>query len=152
MPKPGRNTESMYEVPFNWSEKFLEFIQDKADNIDSVYGSLPYEPTGRPIPHKLDQLDLPDDNRLRKVIEQLKSSGIDFHLIMNASCTGNTLFTNEGKRSLENKVKSLEECGIGKVVVANFDLARRISAINPNLRILMSVIFNITEPDQLMYL
>jgi hypothetical protein len=71
---------------------------------------------------------------------------------MNASCTGNTLFTEIGKSQLERKVKSLKDLGIKQITVANFDLARRISALDPNIAILMSVIFNITEPDQLMYM
>lgn len=53
---------------------------------------------------------------------------------------------------LERKVRKLRDIGIEQVTVANFDLARRVSALDPNIGILMSIIFNITEPDQLLYM
>lgn len=150
--KEGEATAAKFEVPFNWSDGFLDFIVTNREHIDSVYGSLPGEPTGRPIPHPLDQKDAPDERKLREVVETLHSAGIEFNLIMNASCTGNTLLTDEGKMRLERKVKKLRDIGVEQITVANFDLARRVSALDPNIGILMSVIFNITEPDQLLYM
>lgn len=142
-----------FNVPFNWGDEFLGFVLENRQHIESVYGSLPREPTGRPIPHPLDRRDvIPDETKLKTVVDTLRSAGIDFDLIMNASCTGNILFTDAGKARLENRVKGLRDLGIEQVTVANFDLARRISAIDPNIAILMSVIFNITEPDQLLYM
>ena len=151
--RDGLYEKAKFEVPFNWSDDFLDFIVDNREQIDSVYGSLPGDPTGRPIPHPLDKEDcIPDEGKLKGVIDILRSAGIDFNLIMNASCTGNTFFTDLGKKRLEDRVKMLRDLGVTQVTVANFDFARRISAIDPNIAILMSVIFNITEPDQLLYM
>lgn len=143
-----------FEVPLNWTERFLQFIVNHSDHIESVYGSVPGKPTGRPIPHAADAAEKidPTQENLATIIEQLHAKGIDFNLIMNMSCTGNIFFTDKGKQLLEREVKTARDMGIRQLTVANFDLARRISAIDPEMRILLSVIFNIKDPDQLSYI
>src|SRR3989339_25640 len=148
------NTElkTRFELPFNWSRRYLSFLLENSDRIYSVYGSLPNTATGRPIPHSIDvDGDRLSTNSLDKIVSELKAQDIDFNLVMNMSCTGNIHTTSEGRKGLEKQVKDAYQMGVTQVTVANYTLARRISRIEPNIGLIMSVILNITNPEQVLY-
>ncbi len=141
-----------FEVPFNWEPDFLDFLETHKDKVHSVYGSLPGEATGRPIPHSSSvNKSAITTKYFAEVVDRLKKLGIDFNLVMNATCNANTHHTNEGKKRIKEKVERISDIGINTVTVANFDLARRISDINSEIRIMLSIIFNITQLDQIRY-
>ncbi|MFH1564600.1 MAG: hypothetical protein ABIC82_01995 [bacterium] len=145
--------KTKFIVPLNWSEQFINFVLEHSNCIKTIYGSLPNRPGGRPIPHTdIPSHQVPNLERLEALVETLRNKGIDFNLIMNATCTGNVYFSKAGKESLEMEIKTISDLGINKITVANLDLARRINFINPKIEIILSVIFNITELDQLFYL
>jgi hypothetical protein len=142
-----------FMVPYNWGEEYLAFIRHNQQHIDSVYGSLPGYPGGRPIPHtELPQNGVPTHERLSHVIGILENLGIQFHFTYNMSCTGNTFLTEAGRKYLDREIRSLRDLGVKHITVSNFGLARLISKINPAIELTMSVIPNITEVDQLLYL
>lgn len=142
-----------FELPMNWSDETTEFILAHRDNIWTVYGSLPGEAGGRPIPHspELHGSGLPDERKRRLLVKRLTKAGLSFNLAINASCYGNSLFTEAGKKWVSEQVGLLADLGIEWVTVASFDLARRISAQAPQVKILLSVMFNITELDAVAY-
>ena len=131
----------------------MEFIQDNKQYISTVFGSIVGEPGGRPIPHSVRLTDQyrPDEQKLRDYVSKLNSAGITFNLAMNASCHGNKLLSDDGKAWLKNQVDLLRALNIEWVTVSSFDLARRISTHAPEIKILLSVMFNITSIDAVAY-
>jgi|GEM_PF-4894882 len=150
---PTKKSSAKYTLPLNWSEKYIEFVYENSEHIESVYGSLPGYPGGRPVPHTSGaEIEGINHKRLAYIIDRLKSKGIDFHFVYNMSCTGNVYLTKRSQEKFAREVNELYDIGIREVIVSNFGLARIISKINPDIKINMSVILNITEPDQLLYL
>lgn len=148
------NLQAQYEVPLNWSPPFLDFICENRSFIWCVYGSIVGEPGGRPIPHsiRLPPAERPDKERLRHVVERLGDAGISFNLVMNSSCYGNRLCTDDGKVWLRGQAETIRELGIEWVTVSNFDLARRLSSLVPQAKILLSVMFNVVSIDAVTYI
>lgn len=147
-PSPAR-----FEVPLNWSPAFLDFIIENKEHISTVYGSITGEPGGRPIPHSplLPSADVPDTERLRLFVGRINNVGIEFNLIMNFSCHGNRLFSDEGKGWLRQQVEEIDRLGIEWATVTSYDLARRLSDLAPKLKLIMSVMLNITNIDAIAY-
>ncbi|MGZ5486182.1 MAG: U32 family peptidase, partial [Nitrososphaeraceae archaeon] len=69
----------------------------------------------------------------------------------NSSCYGNHNFSDEGKKWIKNQVQQMKSIGIESVTVTNYDLARRISDIAPDIKIILSVMFNIIDVDAITY-
>jgi collagenase-like PrtC family protease len=142
-----------FEVPLNWSPSFLRFVLDQKHHISTVYGSIVGEPGGRPIPHSgdLSADQNPDAKSLELFVGELRDAGISFNLAMNASCYGNRLFGDDGKAWVIEQVNQIRRLGIDWVTITSFDLARRISALAPDVKILISVMHNMTEIDAIAY-
>lgn len=147
------NHSARFEVPLNWSPIFLDFIIDHKEDISSVYGSIVGEPSGRPIPHscQLNTDHLPDAQKLRNFVDLLHNAGISFNLIVNSSCYGNRLFSDQGKEWVKTQVRQIISLGIEWITVTSYDLARRISSLAPRIKIIMSVMHNMKDIDAIAF-
>lgn len=151
--EPTNHSRGRFELPLNWSPAYLEFLVEHKDQISTVYGSIVGEAGGRVIPHspQLSAEQRPDVSMLRAHVDTLNRAGIEFNLIMNFSCHGNRLFSDEGKQWLQHQVDLINELNIQWVTVTSYDLARRLSNLAPHVKLVMSVMLNITNIDAFAY-
>jgi hypothetical protein len=123
------------------------------ENISTVYGSIVGEPGGRTIPHssQLPSQHIPNAHKLAQFVDKLKKAGISFNLMMNSSCYSNRLFSDEGKEWIKRELQMITSLGIEWITVSNYNLARRISSLAPNIKIIISVMNNIIDIDAIAF-
>jgi len=123
-----------FSVACNFDEALLEGLAPYP--VYEVYGKLTsdYFGGGRP------SFYLPDVDRagLVRFVDRCHARGIGFNYLLNASAMGNTEFTREGQRQMEEMLDWLDGTGVDSVTVANVFFLRLVKRRHPRLRVRVS--------------
>lgn len=121
-------------VACNFDDALLEGL--KGYPVYEIYGKLTsdYFGGGRPSFY-LPEVDRP---ALARFVKKTHAAGIGFNYLLNASAMGNTEFTREGQRSMEELLDWLDETGVDSVTVANVFFLRLVKKRHPRLKVRVS--------------
>jgi len=123
-----------FSVACNFDDALLDGL--KPYPVYEVYGKLTsdYFGGGRP------SFYLPEVNRagLERYVRKAHEHGIGFNYLLNASAMGNTEYTREGQRRMEEMLEWLDGVGVDSVTVANIFFLRLIKKRYPRLKVRIS--------------
>ncbi|MBL6974263.1 MAG: U32 family peptidase [Deltaproteobacteria bacterium] len=123
-----------FSVACNFDEALLEGL--KPYPVYEVYGKLTsdYFGGGRPSFY----LPEVDRHRLEAFVTKTHARGIGFNYLLNASSMGNTEFTREGQRNMEEILEWVDSAGVDSVTVANVFFLRLVKRRYPKLKVRIS--------------
>jgi collagenase-like PrtC family protease len=123
-----------FSVACNFDEALLDGL--KPFPVYEVYGKLTsdYFGGGRP------SFYLPEVDRrgLEGFVKRTHDRGIAFNYLLNASAMGNSEYTREGQRRMEEMLEWLEGVGVDSVTVANAFFLRLVKRRHPRLKVRVS--------------
>ncbi|HOX44193.1 MAG TPA: U32 family peptidase [Myxococcota bacterium] len=121
-------------VACNFDEALLDGLQ--AYPVYEIYGKLTsdYFGGGRPSFY-LPEVDRPG---LERFVAATHRRGIQFNYLLNASAMGNTEFSREGQRHIEELLGWLDGIGVDSVTVANVFFLRLVKRRHPRLKVRIS--------------
>jgi collagenase-like PrtC family protease len=121
-------------VACNFDDALLEGLRGYP--VYEIYGKLTadYFGGGRP------SFYLPEvgRNALAEYVRKTHAQGIAFNYLLNASAMGNTEFTREGQRNMEEVLEWLDGIGVDSVTVANVYFLRLVKRRHPRLNVRVS--------------
>ena len=121
-------------VACNFDDALLEGLRPYP--VYEIYGKLTsdYFGGGRP------SFYLPEVDRdaLARYVRKAHAQRIGFNYLLNASAMGNTEFTREGQRQMEEMLDWLDEVGVDSVTVANVFFLRLVKKRHPRLKVRVS--------------
>jgi collagenase-like PrtC family protease len=121
-------------VACNFDDALLEGL--KPYPVYEIYGKLTsdYFGGGRP------SFYLPEVDRagLERFVEKTHRAGIEFNYLLNASAMGNTEFTREGQRQMEELLDWLDGIRVDSVTVANPFFLRLTKKRHPRIKVRVS--------------
>jgi collagenase-like PrtC family protease len=121
-------------VACNFDEELLQELEPYP--VYEIYGKLTtdYFGGGRP------SFYLPEVKRteLERYVRKAHERKIAFNYLLNASAMGNTEYTREGQRKMEEILEWLVSIGVDSVTVANVYFLRLIKRRHPHLRVRVS--------------
>ena len=123
-----------FSVACNFDEALLEGLSGYP--VYEIYGKLTsdYFGGGRPSFY----LPEVDRARLERFVHKTHERGIGFNYLLNASAMGNTEFTREGQRRMEEMLDWLDNTGVDSVTVANVFFLRLVKRRHPRLKVRIS--------------
>lgn len=121
-------------VACNFDDALLEGL--KPYPVYEIFGKLTsdYFGGGRPSFY-LPEVDRP---KLERFVKKTHEAGIAFNYLLNASAMGNTEFTREGQRAVEELLDWLDGAGVDSVTVANVFFLRLVKKRHPRLKVRVS--------------
>jgi collagenase-like PrtC family protease len=123
-----------FSVACNFEDALLEGLRGYP--VYEIYGKLAadYFGGGRP------SFYLPEVSRaaLAAFVRKTHDHGIAFNYLLNASAMGNTEFTREGQRQMEEMLEWLDGSGVDSVTVANVYFLRLVKHRHPRLKVRIS--------------
>lgn len=121
-------------VACNFDDALLDGLKDYP--VYEVYGKLTsdYFGGGRP------SFYLPEVDRaqLERFVKKSHERHLWFNYLLNASAMGNTEFTREGQRAMEEMLEWLDGIGVDSVTVANVFFLRLVKQRHPRLKVRVS--------------
>lgn len=123
-----------FSVACNFDEDLLDGL--KPYPVYEIYGKLTadYFGGGRPSFY----LPEVDAGGLARFVEKTHARGIAFNYLLNASAMGNTEYTREGQRRMEELLEWLDGIGVDSVTVANAFFLRLVKRRHPRLKVRVS--------------
>ncbi|MBI5526417.1 MAG: U32 family peptidase [Deltaproteobacteria bacterium] len=123
-----------FSVACNFDDALLDGL--KPFPVYEIYGKLTsdYFGGGRPSFY-LPEVDRPGVERFAK---KTHDCGIGFNYLLNASAMGNSEYTREGQRQMEEMLDWLDGIGVDSVTVANVFFLRLAKRRHPRLRVRIS--------------
>jgi collagenase-like PrtC family protease len=123
-----------FSVACNFDDALLEGLAPYP--VYEIYGKLTsdYFGGGRP------SFYLPQVDRagLARFVEKTHAHHISFNYLLNASAMGNTEYTREGQRQMEEMLEWLDGIGVDSVTVANVYFLRLVKRRHPRLKVRIS--------------
>ncbi len=121
-------------VACNFDDALLEGL--KGYPVYEIYGKLTSDffGGGRPSFY-LPEVDRP---ALARFVKKTHDAHISFNYLLNASAMGNTEFTREGQRNMEELLEWLDGIGVDSVTVANAFFLRLVKKRHPRLKVRVS--------------
>jgi collagenase-like PrtC family protease len=123
-----------FSVACNFDDALLEGLRGYP--VYEIYGKLTsdYFGGGRP------SFYLPEVDRrgLARFVERTHAHGIGFNYLLNASAMGNTEYTREGQRHLDELLEWIDGIGVDSVTVANVYFLRLVKQRHPRLKVRVS--------------
>jgi len=123
-----------FSVACNFDDALLDGLRGYP--VYEIYGKLTADFFGGGRP----SFYLPEVNRaaLADYVRKTHEHGIAFNYLLNASAMGNTEFTREGQRNMEEILEWLDGIGVDSVTVANVYFLRLVKRRHPRLRVRIS--------------
>ena len=121
-------------VACNFDDALLEGLRGYP--VYEIYGKLTSDFFGGGRP----SFYLPEVHRdaLAAFVGRTHAHGIQFNYLLNASSMGNTEFTREGQRHIEELLEWLDGIGVDSVTVANIYFLRLVKRRSPRLKVRIS--------------
>jgi len=136
-------------VPTNWDISLIEPLS-KTDNVESVYGGMPFFPGsgGRPT----SSLVTVTPEHVGEYVRLLNSKGLKFSYALNASCLGNMEWEIDFNKRLFEHLHWLSSIGVDTVIVAIPHVLELIKSYFPKLKVKVSSLARVaTVPRAKLY-
>ncbi|MFH1540012.1 MAG: U32 family peptidase [bacterium] len=122
----------------SWDNKLISVFKSfELSSVKELWGTLNYNPIGSgrgPSPTLIDIKSAEDH------IRHARGAGLDFCYLMNAPCTGNQEYSDEGKRAVLSHIEWMTGAGVNYITVSNPFLMALISKHFPGVKLKASVI------------
>ncbi len=123
----------------------LDLVPELANHpVDEVYGKLPHDGLGGGRPRYMASPLTP--RRLADYVAALRSRGIAFNYLLNASCLGNKEWGRKWQRRLARLLDMLKSMGIERLTVSTPYLLRRVKATHPQFMVKAGIYAQIDTP------